>query len=721
MKIILFIILFYFTNLILSASVLDHQKFCFPYPRARIVGASLANFAGSDLYATNADIYVNTAVSANVNYHLAGGTLFSGFSNTSLAIRSVWRILYNLEDLPCDQIITEVANSFVTIGKGVICFNVTLDSSFRVPITNCTLSFDANLGTNDDNFIMRGPQGRVMKYDSITWEWKNGASPCNLKWYTPSSHLNFLTISDNTTMYGDFISVAGTNQQILSSKSLSFYGSSFSTTGGFQNRKNMSMIRECPTPPWVECESQMYRHLSWGTNPMISDILYSTTQILNVPTSSYVVNNAINIHGSFVHKFQSLPNITQYNINGTTFVGSENDTVLNLFEQRKENFDIITKKTCDYDIITASSPQIIYNGTTCISTLSGITSVIFDAHGNSNALFFVIVSTWAIHANFSTQLVNESSSHNIHWVILENLSTSSTGYPMQIYIDGHINALNLTLSTSTTSSMPGILEMNRYVTINGSLHAKWSRYAAITNLNVYPSGLLLGDIEAPPPPNTICVETNGTCSDGFHFNVECNEGTFYSDQTCETYLFNRPNSSCVLADYTCLDGIRQNVTCDQEGATFYYDRTCAQYVPPIFIQSSCTLANGTCFNGLNVSCPLDGVYVENELCSEIEIIPQVDTYCLWPNGTCEQVLLGNVSCTGDGTYGYNATCPIIIVTPVRLSVGIISLIVVYGTLFSLGMIAILYFMFRHSQTFSSSSLNTFKKNDSLIFKKVHVV
>lgn len=100
---------------------------------------------------------------------------------------------------------------------------------------------------------------------------------------------------------------------------------------------------------------------------------------------------------------------------------------------------------------------------------------------------------------------------------------------------------------------------------------------------MYPSGLLLGDITPAPAPNTICIESNGTCVEGYHVNAPCSDGTLYYDQTCAAYyegiLFNRLNSSCVLANGTCFDGVRQNITCDEVGATFYYDQTCTQYIP----------------------------------------------------------------------------------------------------------------------------------------------
>ncbi len=456
---------------------------------------------------------------------------------------------------------------------------------------------------------------------------------------------NFLTVSDNTTLYGDFVS-ATFPQQVKSTRPLVMYGSAFISISSFGNRGNMTVVRECPLPPWVECEDQTYRHLTWGTNPMISDVIYSTTQILNTPTNVYIVNNTINIHGSFAHKFETLPNITRYNIDGTTHLGSTNENVTAVFEQRKEMYDILTKKRCDYDVTTIfTTTHTFYNGTTCLGSIGSANTIIFDAQGDGNALFYIIylvtgTSTWTVPNEFTTQLVNGTSEHNIHWVIMAEMHIQPN-YPGRHYIHGHIHVHNFTLSTATSANTPGILELDRFLVVYGSLHARYSRYSAITDLHVYSSGLpLYGDIEPSPPPNTICVRANGTCTEGFHFNVTCDEvdATFYSGQLCAAYLetvsFNRPNSSCVLADGTCMDGVRQNITCDQEGATFYYDRTCAQYVPPavvvpVWVNSSCTYANGTCEYGLNVTCPAPAIYVENQECQS----PVVDTTSNTTNST----------------------------------------------------------------------------------------
>ncbi len=46
---------------------------------------------------------------------------------------------------------------------------------------------------------------------------------------------------------------------------------------------------------------------------------------------------------------------------------------------------------------------------------------------------------------------------------------------------------------------------------------------------------------------------------------------------------------------------------------------------PILVNSSCTHANGTCESGLNITCPLPAVYVENQVCPEIPTVENTTT------------------------------------------------------------------------------------------------
>lgn len=486
MKLQILLIFVYYFGLIQAASVLDHQKFCFPYPNARVVANTLPSFSGlvSNLYLSNADIYLGTAPSSNVKYFVTNGAAILGESNTTLANRSIYRLIYHFEELPCDHIITQISNSVVTLKKGVNCL-AQLDSSNRVPITNCTLSFDASLGTSDDNIILVGLPGRTMIFDSIVWEWLNGASHCNLKWFGTATQSNFLTISDNTTLYGDFVTRGSFSQQLRSTKHLTMHGSIF-TVGSFQNRGNLTIDRVCPASPWVACEDQTYRHLTWGTNAQLSDLTYVTKQILHTAPDglgSASTNNTVYVHdGSFAHKFETLTNATQFNVDHTTYLGSNATTTL-AFEQREEILDIIVKKTCDYEMFVITTTPTFYNGTTCIRAMTS-SFAIFDARGDSNAMFYIIITMFTGSNGFETIPVNGTNRHNIHWVVLDNFEITGL-YPHQFYFDGHFYLRNLTfISSDNNADLQTHLNLNRYFTVNGSIYTRWSRFQEITNLHV---------------------------------------------------------------------------------------------------------------------------------------------------------------------------------------------------------------------------------------------
>ncbi len=239
-----------------------------------------------------------------------------------------------------------------------------------------------------------------------------------------------------------------------------------------------------------------------------------------------------------------------------------------------------------------STVETIYNGTTCLKYGSGLTitasSIIFDAQNDTNAVFIIISNSLTINVGFSTVLTNGANASNIFWVDTTFFSFSTSS----IHLDGNYFVRNFTVSSST-------------VYINGSLYSKYPSLSTGSNLTINSISALYGDIpwtaEIPVEISSSCVYSNGTCVDEGNSTISCvDEGTsFYYNQTCAEYI--APvfiSSSCVYLNGTCVDERNDTISCIEEGTTFYYNQTCAEYISTP-LDSACVYSNGSCVDERN--------------------------------------------------------------------------------------------------------------------------
>lgn len=177
------------------------------------------------------------------------------------------------------------------------------------------------------------------------------------------------------------------------------------TGNTFTIRGNTSVfIKEYNDSPWIPCDPNPTNRLpfTWGTtNATVGDILYTARQTYE-PLSTPNINMTISVNGSIAEQIPHTTLYTEWIVSGTQYVGTDDTTAILAQQRRDHVMDFIGNRYCDVShLITPSTTTVsasvtLYNQTSCLTILPGSNSpapfyVVFDAQGDPNATFYVII------------------------------------------------------------------------------------------------------------------------------------------------------------------------------------------------------------------------------------------------------------------------------------------------------------------------------------------
>lgn len=216
-------------HVVLSDSILNSQRFCFPYPNATVIGyqaTSITSF--TFLNVTNGD-YMALPLSSTAfrnTYTMGNGVAYINTSSASHAQNYVSVLSRRISALPCDYYVNVSTSVNITLARGVSCFTHILGGTTQ-QVKDVVITFDSTidpLRSGETNYIIKFRDGFTVNLHRIDVQFIGNTSYRNIYWYAHDFLQLFTTSSPPYILYGNFLVSRSFTQATATTSPIFYYG-----------------------------------------------------------------------------------------------------------------------------------------------------------------------------------------------------------------------------------------------------------------------------------------------------------------------------------------------------------------------------------------------------------------------------------------------------------------------------------------------------------------